>query len=144
MHSGAEGSYLRTSYHIFGTQSIYTTGRFGKYGSSCLFSLLQPSSSEESAEETSGDYSESIDSEADSEAMAAACTSTTSGTVMLVLNKEDFFKTCVKVSEEQADALEERTWLQSSTNEWFRERRTREEGLLYFKVPYRVQLCGIV
>ena len=40
----------------------YTTGQLGKYGSSCLFSLLQPTSSEESAEETSGDYLESIDS----------------------------------------------------------------------------------
>ena len=78
--------------------NIYTTGRLGKYGSSCLFSLLQPTSSEESAEETCGDYSESIDSEADSEAMAAACTSTISGTGIPVLNEEDFFKTCVKVS----------------------------------------------
>ena len=56
--------------------NIYTTGRFRKYGSSCLFSLLQPTSSEESAEETSGDYSESFESEADSEVMAVACTST--------------------------------------------------------------------
>ena len=41
---------------------IYTTGRLGKNGLSGLFSLLQPTSSEESAEETSGDYLESIDS----------------------------------------------------------------------------------
>ena len=112
-----------------------TTGRVGKYGSSCLFSLLQPTSSEVSAEETSGDYSVSIDSEADSEAMAAACTSTIRGTGILVLNEEDFLKTCAKVSEEKADALEEGTRLQSSSNEWFLERRMREVGPLYFKVP---------
>ena len=97
-----------------------------------------------SVEETSGDYSESIDSEADSEAMTGACTSTISGTGIPILNEEDFFKTCVKVSEEQADALEERTRLPSSSNEWFCERRVREVGPLYFKVPYRVQLFGIV
>ena len=114
-----------------------TTGRVGKYGSSCLFSLLQPTSSEESAEETSGHYSESIDSEADSEAMAAACTSTISSTGIPVLSEEDFFKTCVEVSQERADALEERTRLQSSSNEWFLERRKRITATLVKAVECR-------
>ena len=117
-----------------------TTGRVAKYGSSCLFSLLQPTSSEESAEETSGESSESIDSEADSEAMAAACTSTISGTGIPVLSEEDFFKTCVEVSQEQADALEERTRLQSSSNEWFLERRKRITATLVKAVACRRRL----